>query len=87
MNKKLLGFLFVPALVIGAAGCTVEQTEEGELPEVNVEGGELPEYDVDPADVDIEGEERTIEVPTDVDVETEERTITVPDIDVQPANE
>lgn len=47
------------------AGCDVEQTEEAELPEVDVEaeGGNMPEYDVDTADVDVTTEERTVEVP------------------------
>lgn len=33
------------ALALGA--CDVQQTEEGELPEVEVKGGNMPEYDVD----------------------------------------
>jgi len=37
------------------ASCSVEQTEEGELPDVNVEveSGNLRAYDVDVTDVDI----------------------------------
>jgi hypothetical protein len=56
-------------MVLGTAGCRVRQTEEGEMPDVDVsaEGGKLPEYDVDAADVDVKTEERTIKVP-DVDV-------------------
>ena len=56
------------ATALGLAACDVEQTEEGELPEVNVEGGNMPEYDVDTPDVDVTMEEETIEVPT-LDVE------------------
>lgn len=59
------------AMGIGAmalSACDVEQTEEGELPEVEAQGGNMPEYDVDTADVDVGTEERTVEVPT-VDVE------------------
>lgn len=59
--------LSILALVV-ITGCEVEQTEEGEMPEVRVEGGNLPEYDVDAPDVDVSTEERTITVPT-VDVE------------------
>lgn len=55
-------------LTFGLTACDVEQTEEGDMPEVQVEGGELPEYDVDTADVDVTTEERTVEVPV-VDVE------------------
>ncbi len=53
---------------LSLAACDVEQTEEGEMPEVSVEGGNLPEYDVDVPDVDVTTEEQTIEVPViDVD--------------------
>ena len=66
------------------AGCDIDQTREGELPEVDVDvaEGQLPEFEVRGPDVDVGTEERTIDVPTDVDIETEERTIEVPDIDV-----
>ncbi|HUO82463.1 MAG TPA: hypothetical protein VM616_06350 [Gammaproteobacteria bacterium] len=48
-------------------GCDVDQTEEGEMPDVDVQGGNLPKYD-------IEG--------PDVDIGTREETVTVPDIDI-----
>jgi hypothetical protein len=51
MKRKSM-FFFVPALAFGLAACSVEQTEEGELPDVDVQGGQLPEYDVDAADVE-----------------------------------
>lgn len=75
--------LFALLVAFPLAGCTVEQTEEGEMPDVDVsmEEGKLPEYDVDAADVDIKGEKRTVTVP-DVDVDAEERQVTVPDVDV-----
>jgi hypothetical protein len=62
--------LLMALLTVLATGCRVRQTEEGELPDVDVstEGGKLPEYDVDAADVDVKTEKREIEVPTDVDV-------------------
>jgi hypothetical protein len=53
MKFRLLSVLAMPALVCGIAACDVDQTREGELPDVDVEGGALPEYDVDAADVDI----------------------------------
>ncbi len=58
----LLLALFV-ASVSGA--CRVRQTQEGEVPDVDVsvEGGKVPEYDVDAADVDVTTEKREIEVP------------------------
>ncbi len=68
MKRKSIFFL-VPALAFSLAACTAEQTEEGDLPDVDVQGGQLPEYDVDAADVD---------------VGTDTTTVTVPDIDVNP---
>ena len=54
------------AMVLGA--CSVEQTEEGNMPEVEVtEKGNLPEYDVETADVSVGTKEATVTVP-DVDV-------------------
>ncbi len=50
-------------LVLAAVGCDVNKTQEGEMPEVSVDGGQMPKYDVDTPDVDIEMEKREIEVP------------------------
>lgn len=62
--------LLLALLVASVTGaCRVRQTEEGEVPDVdvNVEGGKVPEYDVDAADVDVKAEKREVTVP-DVDV-------------------
>lgn len=74
-NKKLaLPFLLSAALLtVSATGCRVKQTQEGEMPDVDVEakGGQVPKYDVDAADVDVKAgtEKREVTVPTvDVDV-------------------
>lgn len=56
----------ITALLLAA--CEVEQTEEAEMPEIDVEGGNLPEYEVETPDVDVRTEERTVEVPV-LDVE------------------
>lgn len=72
MWRKLMSLGALALLVTALAACQVEQTEEGELPEVNIEGGELPEYDVDAADVD---------------VGTQTTTVVVPDVDVNPPAE
>jgi hypothetical protein len=68
--------VLVLALLVSVAtgACRVRQTEEGELPDVDVsaEGGKVPEYDVDAADVDVKAgtEKREVTVPTvDVDVQ------------------
>jgi hypothetical protein len=79
-------FVMVPIMLLALiimASCSVDQTEEGELPDVDVqvEEGKLPAYDVDVADVDIKTEEKTVEVP-DVDIEMEETQVEVPTIEV-----
>ncbi len=67
--KKIVAMAFVGSALLGLSACDVDQTEEGSMPEVDVEGGNLPEYDVEPADVDIDTGTTTVEVPTvDVDV-------------------
>ena len=60
--------LAAAALALPLAACSVEQTEDGEMPEVDVEEGSMPEYDVDTADVDVGTTEETVEVPT-VDID------------------
>lgn len=62
--------LLVPALVLGLGlvGCDVDQTEEGDMPDVEVEGGNVPEYDVEPAEVEVGTDTQTIETP-DIDVD------------------
>lgn len=71
--KRIWTAVLIPATALFAASCTVEQTEEGEAPEVEVEGGKLPEYDVDPARVEIGKDTKTVVVP-DVDVKTRRDT-------------
>ena len=86
MTKKIGSLMLVLLLAMSLAACSVEKTEEGEMPEVSVEGGNLPEYDVDAADVDVGTQTTTVTVP-DVDVSTETTTITTPDIDVNPPSD
>lgn len=69
-KKQWMSFILLLALLtVFATGCRVRQTEEGEMPDVDVsaEGGKMPEYDVDAADVDVKTEKREVTVP-DVDV-------------------
>lgn len=68
-TRKFLSLLIAPAMAFGLAACDVDQTEEGELPDVEVEGGQVPEYDVDAADVEVGTDTQTVVVP-DVDVES-----------------
>ena len=66
--KRLIATSLIAPFALGLAACDVDQTEEGEMPEVRVEGGNMPEYDVETADVDVGTKEETVEVPT-IDVE------------------
>lgn len=58
-SKKAAMFAMVMALPLAA--CDVDQTEEGELPEVDVREGEMPEYDVEGPEIDVR--EDTVTVP------------------------
>ena len=62
-KSSMLVLALLGSLASGA--CRVRQTQEGELPDVDVktEGGQVPKYDVDAADVDVKTEKREIEVP------------------------
>jgi len=66
-----------------AVGCDVEVEEEGEMPEVRVEGGEMPEYDVDTAELEVGTTEETVMVP---EVEMKEKRVDVPTVGIDPAN-
>ena len=67
--KKFVFATAMAAATLGLAACDVDQTEEAELPEVDVEGGNMPEFDVETADVEVGEEEVTVDVPTvDVDM-------------------
>lgn len=87
ISKKSAALVFSAALLtVSVTGCRVRQTQEGEMPDVDVEakGGQVPKYDVDAPDVDVNTKETEVSVPTDVDVKTEKRTVKVPDVDVKP---
>ncbi len=51
-------------LMFALSACQVDKTQEGEMPDVKVEGGQLPSYDVETADVDVGTKTTTVEVPT-----------------------
>ena len=69
-TRKFLTLIMAPLFAVGIAACDVDQTEEGSLPDVDVEGGQVPEYDVDAADVDISTDTQTIVTPN-VDVQND----------------
>jgi uncharacterized lipoprotein len=65
--KKTLIILAVSGL--GLAACDVDQTQNGALPDVDVNatGGQLPEFNVTAPEVSVGTENKTVQVP-DVDV-------------------
>lgn len=75
----------VALLGLALSSCDVDQTREGELPEVDVdvetEAGQLPAYDVDWADVDVTTTTKTVEMPS-VRVVMVEEEVEVPVLDV-----
>ena len=52
------------SLMFALSGCNVEKTEEGELPEVKVEGGNMPKYEVETPEVEVGTKTVEVEVPT-----------------------
>lgn len=72
-------------LILGA--CSVEQTQEAELPDVDVDvdAGQLPKFDVDWMDVDVGTRTETVKVPKLV-VVMEEVEVEVPYLDVDMPN-
>lgn len=72
---------------ISLAACDVQQTEEGELPDVDVavDAGNLPEYEVDAPELTVGTTETEVEVP-EVDVTTDTKTVDVPVIGIEPGD-
>lgn len=81
-KTTILAFALTSALALTA--CDVDKTQEGELPDVdvNAEGGQLPAYDVETPEVDVGTEEVQVEVP-DVDVEMPDEDVPEQDAPVE----
>lgn len=64
----------VMAALLAVSACTVEKTDDGAVPDVDVkaEGGDLPNYDVEPAKVE---------------VTTDTQKVVTPEVNVTPAGE
>ncbi|WP_300582925.1 hypothetical protein [Marivita sp.] len=67
----LAGVAVVAAVAFGVYMVDIDQTEEGALPTVSIEGGNLPEYEADVGDIDLGERDITVTVPT-VDIESPE---------------
>lgn len=81
--RRVTALLTSAVALAGLAACDVDQTREGEMPDIDVsmEEGRMPAYDVDWATVDVGTREKAVEVPKVVIVQ-ETETIQVPYIDV-----
>lgn len=64
--KKVFTSFVVVAAFMSVAGCKVKQTQEGEMPKVDVKtsGGQLPEYNVKGPNVQVGEKTETVKVPT-----------------------
>lgn len=73
IGRIIAAIVVVLAIIFGIYFINIDQTQEAEMPsvEVDVEGGQAPEFDVETGDIETGTEEVTIEVPT-VDVESPE---------------
>ncbi len=58
--KRIIASSLILPFAMGLAACDVDQTQDGEMPEVKVEGGQLPEYDVETAEVEVGTKETTV---------------------------
>ena len=67
----LAGVALVAAVAFGVYMVDIDQTEEGALPTVSIEGGNLPEYEAEVGDIDVGERDITVTVPT-VDIESPE---------------
>ncbi len=86
LNKLLIAL----GMVAVSVGCSVDKTQDAEMPQVSVEGGNLPEYEIEKTeegrmpDVEISGGQMPrydVETP-DVDVEMETREVEVPSVNI-----
>ncbi|EBA08426.1 hypothetical protein [Sagittula stellata] len=59
----LAAVVAVIAIAFGIYMIDIDQTQEAQLPEVNVEGGQMPEFDAEVGDVAVTEEEVTVTVP------------------------
>lgn len=64
MTGKTAVLAAAATMMFALSACQVDKTEDGEMPDVKVEGGALPAYDVDTAEVDVGTTTTTVEVPT-----------------------
>ena len=77
----LVGLPLALVASLGVAGCRVEKTEDGKVPEVQVKEGKLPKYDVETAKVDVKQQPVNVDVPK-LQVKKETETVNMPKVKV-----
>lgn len=85
MNKRAITTIGAAVTALFLSACDVDKTQDGKMPEVDVDvkSGQLPKYDVDAADIDVGTKEVEVTVPdVDIDVSSKKKVISVPDVDV-----
>lgn len=61
----LLGLVVIVVVVLMAFGfINLDQTRQGQLPSVSVQGGQAPAFRADVGSVDVGTENKTVQVPT-----------------------
>lgn len=63
IGAVIAAIIAVVVIGFGIYMIDIDQTEEGSMPEVSVEGGNLPKFDAEVGDVDVTEEEVTVTVP------------------------
>ncbi len=71
LGAILAGVVFVAAVAFGVYMVDIDQTEEGSMPTVSIEGGNLPEFDAEVGEIEVGERDVTVTVPT-VDIESPE---------------
>ena len=61
----LLGIIVIIVVVLMALGfINIDQTREGKMPSVSVQGGQAPAFQADVGSVDVGSQNKTVQVPT-----------------------
>jgi hypothetical protein len=61
----LLGIIVIIVVVLMALGfINIDQTREGKMPSVSVQGGQAPSFQADVGSVDVGSQNKTVQVPT-----------------------
>ena len=61
----LLGLIIIAVVLLMAFGMIdIDQTRDGALPSVSIEGGQAPQFQADVGSIDVGTENRTVAVPT-----------------------